>query len=792
MPLRLPHLPRLRRRDLDWRNWSIRRQINLAMGCVSLLVLMIAVVASALAFKVGAIFSEYRIAAQQSLANTEIAEDLSDARRFVFQYRLTGDESFKSALFEEMEEIHRKSLAYQETYADRPDLVERLADVDSQIDDLRASFDAAAFLQENLVAQHTDFTDRVVAARTALSELAANARAAHDLKSFRDATEVMVDLLQGQASFEAYRLDSEPQTFAAAAGSLDLALEGVGPIRERISHPERKRLAETAHQAIFKTRTLADRFRQTIEQRAGFYGEMDALAPGIEQTLQGFLDDTIARQNALGPAGEKAIRNVAWTVLGLGLVALVSAIILSWRIGRVLSRNLRFSISTMSELAQGNLDVEIRGQDRDNEMGEMSRALSVFRENASEARRLEAEKRASEERELARQSEAAEREREAAEAATQRAKEERRQFEALRAFGASVEAAIERAAEGDFSARIHTGTDNANFGRMAESINRMMQNVEAGISETARILREIAAGDLTGRMSGRFEGAFSGLQSDVNKTLETLNAMIGGMAEHGHSVDRKSAELQSAALEMSRRSEENAASLEETSSALEEMSAGVKQVAGTVSQANIEAQSASDHARKGAAVSREAVQALSEITEASRKMDSIAGLIEDIAFQINLLALNAGVESARAGEAGRGFAVVASEVRSLAQRSTEAVAEITDVISAAREKVEIGAASVGKTRETLDRIVESVGRVSEQMGSVAVSMDAQATGIAEINSAVATLDSSTQANASAAEEVTAASGILKEDAKDLSNSLKTFHIERKPASVRTPRLSLSA
>lgn len=758
----------------NWSQLGIRTQINIAMGCVGLLLLVTVVASVILTGQVGGIFNGYRAAALQTNHATEEDEGLASARIAAMKFRANPSEEQKEILLSAIDTLHKQSLHNQEQNADNPEIAETFAAIANDVDDYRSNFEAAAVLQEVVDAVAEQVYETGVKANEILSEIMMIESQDDDATAVFTAATVQQNFSLGRLYLERYLLRNDSKTFNEAETYFDTALAKGKTLPVLLQDEDAIKLADEAMMHIFKTRTAMDRIRKTLTQRNSMYTAMDEIGPRVSATLDGIHSEATALQEALGPEGESKIRAVTTTMEVLGVLSLLIAMIAAWRIGKALTANINRAVETMTELAAGNLDVEVSGQDQANELGEMARALVVFKDNAQEARRLEEEKQQAEARERERQADLAKRERLEAEEARKHAEEERRQLEELEAFRRSLDGVIVQAASGNFSTRLDIDTQNSSYAEMARSINAMMENVEAGLSETARIVREMSAGDLTGRMSGEFKGAFAELQADVNCTLETLNSTVGALAERGRSVDGRSTELQSAAIEMSRRSEQNAASLEETSAALEEMSAGVRQVAGNVSQANQDARNAADAARSGAQVSREAVEALSEINEASRKMENIAGMIEDIAFQINLLALNAGVESARAGEAGRGFAVVASEVRSLAQRSTEAVSEISQVIGTAREKVQLGVTNVGKTQETLDMIVDAVSRVSEQMSSVADSMDQQSTGIGEINGAVSTLDASTQANASASEEVTAASSTLHEDAKSLTKALATF------------------
>jgi len=175
----------------------------------------------------------------------------------------------------------------------------------------------------------------------------------------------------------------------------------------------------------------------------------------------------------------------------------------------------------------------------------------------------------------------------------------------------------------------------------------------------------------------------------------------------------------------------------------------------------------------GTAVS-EVVSAMNAINTQGRKIAEIIGTIDSIAFQTNILALNAAVEAARAGEQGRGFAVVASEVRTLAQRSGEAAKEIRSLIGASVEQVDVGTGKVEVAGQTMARVVDSIQKVSQMVGDITRAAAEQADGIAQVNSAVAEMDKSTQQNAAMVEEATAATESLRTQASQLVESLTRF------------------
>ena len=164
------------------------------------------------------------------------------------------------------------------------------------------------------------------------------------------------------------------------------------------------------------------------------------------------------------------------------------------------------------------------------------------------------------------------------------------------------------------------------------------------------------------------------------------------------------------------------------------------------------------------------------INDASRKIADIISVIDGIAFQTNILALNAAVAAARAGEQGRGFAVVASEVRSLASRSADAAKEIKSLISASVKRVELGSQLVDQAGETMQEVVGNIRRVTNIMGEISIYVDEQSAGVAQVGAAITEMDRVRQQNAAPVEQMAAAASSLRSQAGDLVKAVSVFRL----------------
>ena len=294
------------------------------------------------------------------------------------------------------------------------------------------------------------------------------------------------------------------------------------------------------------------------------------------------------------------------------------------------------------------------------------------------------------------------------------------------------------------------------------------------VNEVAGALSALADGDLERRIAEPLTTELDKLRVDLNRAADKLQETMKSIAANADAVREGAGEITKASDDLSRRTEQQAASIEETAAALDQITATVRKTAEGAAEARGVVSTAKEDAQRSGAVVHEAVTAMQAIEASSRKIGNIIGVIDEIAFQTNLLALNAGVEAARAGDAGRGFAVVATEVRALAQRSADAAKEIKALISVSGEQVGSGVRLVGLTGDALTRIVGHVDQMSGLMAEIASATHEQAIALGEVNSAVNQMDKVTQQNAAMVEEATAASHSLTGEASELRRLVGQF------------------
>jgi len=570
----------------------------------------------------------------------------------------------------------------------------------------------------------------------------------------REAMDLRVDIIA--ISRMTYQLAAAPEKakdFRAETDKRSAEMLGRLPKIESTADANEKDQLKTIRGAL---ESYFGEIRSMVDTAEKNPADTAAIAGALKKALDGqkVVTDTVKVYStysgkSLAEARASAVQSSSTALLisalaALGFIALGTVI--STLVARKgIIRPIRDMTDAMTRLAKGDLEGSAVDASRQDEIGEMGRAVDVFRQNAIAMNQLKAQEAVLHERSSDLQS--------------------------------SIATVVASAVAGDFTGRIRKDYESEDLNRFARSVNELVASVDSAVTEVRRVVAALADADLTQTMEGHFQGAFAELQGNVNATMVTLRATMNNVRGAAGTINNNSAELSSAANDLSKRTEQQAAALEETAAALDEITATVRAASTRSNEARDMVHATKQSASKSGDIVRSAVTAMGRIEESSNKIGQIIGVIDEIAFQTNLLALNAGVEAARAGEAGRGFAVVAQEVRELAQRSANAAKEIKTLISTSASEVEGGVSLVRSTGDALLEIESLVNRVNEHVESIATAAKEQSMALAEINSSVNHMDQMTQKNAAMVEETTAASETLAEESRQLQTILQNFKLE---------------
>ncbi|WP_297246180.1 methyl-accepting chemotaxis protein [uncultured Brachyspira sp.] len=300
------------------------------------------------------------------------------------------------------------------------------------------------------------------------------------------------------------------------------------------------------------------------------------------------------------------------------------------------------------------------------------------------------------------------------------------------------------------------------------------------IGYTARDITRISNGDISFHISNDFlklNDEWGDIARGLENTLKNLGNVVSTVKKSAEQVSTAANEVLVGNNDLSQRTETQASSLEETAASMNEMASAIKESAEGVSQSTSMVMDVKECVNKAGVIIEDSVNKMDAVYESSSKIMDITKLIEGIAFQTNILALNASVEAARAGDQGRGFAVVASEVRNLAQNTQESVKNITSLITDSNNKIKLAANSVQESQTIFNEILEKMDNVSSIMDKINTASQEQERGIDQVNTAIDNMDSSVQKNAALVSEATSASESLLSEAKDLIKAIEYFKLK---------------
>lgn len=298
----------------------------------------------------------------------------------------------------------------------------------------------------------------------------------------------------------------------------------------------------------------------------------------------------------------------------------------------------------------------------------------------------------------------------------------------------------------------------------------------ASMRQAVRVARAVAAGDLGMRIELSGSDEASQLLGALQAMSEKLGSVVARVRDNADSVAIACEQIAHGSEDLSQRTVEQASALEETAATMTQLGATVRQNAEHAQQSDQMARRASAVAERGRAMVGQMVASMEQIDDSARRIVNIIGLIDGIAFQTNILALNASVEAARAGQQGRGFSVVAGEVRSLAQRCAEAAREIKTLIEVCVASIKQGCALADEAGNTMQEIVTASRQVGDLVAEISAASKEQSQAVGQVGEAVQLMDQATQQNAVLVEQSAMAAESLRDQAQQLVQAVAVFKL----------------
>lgn len=339
----------------------------------------------------------------------------------------------------------------------------------------------------------------------------------------------------------------------------------------------------------------------------------------------------------------------------------------------------------------------------------------------------------------------------------------------------------------EWSEQFATGVENLQLDEQAlddprnsTEIRRMMESFKAlanSIRENVRVIQSVSKGDLTAYVEIKSDG--DSLGRNLYHLVQSNDFMFANLLQVADSVATNANHIASASQTLAANSTSQASAVEALSVTMHSADVLARENAKSAASSSLVIEDMKEEVLEGQMKMESLLQAVQEIQKASAKISTVLKAINDIAFQTNILALNASVEAARAGSAGKGFAVVADEVRNLAMKSAEAAEEsrgfIEDTISKANEGGKISS----DASATFERIVGKAAHVSEVMSSIRETSDEQQKYMARIDEEVQKISGAVADNAASSEETAAATQQMNADAEIIRQAMRKFNLRKR-------------
>ncbi|MBK6303793.1 MAG: MCP four helix bundle domain-containing protein [Arcobacter sp.] len=316
----------------------------------------------------------------------------------------------------------------------------------------------------------------------------------------------------------------------------------------------------------------------------------------------------------------------------------------------------------------------------------------------------------------------------------------------------ATELFIKELSSGNMLAKIEAEPDTQNLKVLKELLIKMQHYLEHTIARDINRLLFVIDSFKKYDFTARFPNPYAKIAVAMNELGDEISALLKQSYGTGLMLENSSQELLENVNILNQSSNSAAASLEETAAALEEITSTVISNANNVELMTRFSSEVSNSAKKGQQLANQTTNAMDEINNQVNRINEAIAVIDQIAFQTNILSLNAAVEAATAGEAGKGFAVVAQEVRNLASRSAEAAKEIKNIVENATSKANEGKNISFEMIQGYTELLENIEKQTQTINEIATASKEQQAGITQINDAVTGLDQQTQQNANIASD----------------------------------------
>ncbi|MDP4132690.1 MAG: methyl-accepting chemotaxis protein [Bacillota bacterium] len=454
--------------------------------------------------------------------------------------------------------------------------------------------------------------------------------------------------------------------------------------------------------------------------------DMENMSKEINAEIYNLINQKVTMAEYLIKQNETTSLNNSNGMLAVVFAGVLAVILLGWLLSRSLLRPLYKMINCANKISEGEVDVDLDIDTKD-ELGILAESFKKI-------------------------------------------------IISLKHLTSDTDMLVQSAINGQLSLRADVSNHKGEYRKIIDGINKTLDAATAPINEAKEILVEVSQGNLKDRLMGDYKGDHAVIKSSLNSTIESLSLYISEINNASEQLAISANRVSDGSQSLSQGSTEQASALEELTSAISHIANQTKENAGNATKANELVLSVQGNAEKGNDYMQEMLKSMQEIERASTNISKVIKVIDEIAFQTNILSLNAAIEAARAGQHGKGFAVVAEEVRTLAARSAQAAKETSSLVENSIEKVKRGMLIADDTAQALHEIHEGMSSTTSLVSDISLASNEQASAIVQINQGIEQLSLVVQSNSATAEEGAAASEELSSQAHLLRKMVDKFQL----------------